>query len=231
VDVTQSIGALSRFSGARAAAACHAGVVTRPVRERPVAEILEAVDAIVRETGFEEIALLSLSSSDYSHISDLVGAICAKYADKHLSISLPSLRIESFSVDLAEMLKDGGRPFHFCAGSRHGSNAPPHQQVHPDQQLLTRARSFTGLADDQALFHDRSSRRNVDDVQAIADLTKAVLKQAPGSRQSSTSQCRLFDVRAQAAHAVPVGDARQGRIHPCQTVAPPARTRGPGLLN
>ncbi len=52
---------------------CHAGMVTRPVRERPVAEVLNAMDKILESTGYEEIALLSLSSSDYTNVADLFG--------------------------------------------------------------------------------------------------------------------------------------------------------------
>ncbi len=83
---------------------CHAGMVFRPVRERSLAELLETVDAIVRETGHEELGLLSLSSSDYSQIGPLVKAISEKYQGAALNISLPSLRLESFSAELAEML-------------------------------------------------------------------------------------------------------------------------------
>jgi radical SAM family uncharacterized protein len=95
---------------------CHAGMVYRPVRERPVDEVLDAVDAILSNTGYEEIALLSLSSSDYSDIETLVRELVARYgptaADPalgHLSISLPSLRIDSVSVDLMEQLQATGR--------------------------------------------------------------------------------------------------------------------------
>jgi radical SAM family uncharacterized protein len=95
---------------------CHAGMVYRPVRERPVEEVLEAVDAIVANSGFEEIALLSLSSSDYSQIETLVRELVARHGERaadsrpgHLSISLPSLRIESVSVDLMEQLQATGR--------------------------------------------------------------------------------------------------------------------------
>jgi radical SAM family uncharacterized protein len=83
---------------------CQAGMVFRPVRERSLAELLETVDKIMVETGHEEIGLLSLSSSDYSQIGPLVKAIADKYGDRALNISLPSLRIESFSADLLEML-------------------------------------------------------------------------------------------------------------------------------
>ena len=64
VDVTHNRAPIEIMRGCtRGCRFCHAGMVTRPVRERPVEEVLQAVEAIVRETGFEEIALLSLSSS------------------------------------------------------------------------------------------------------------------------------------------------------------------------
>jgi radical SAM family uncharacterized protein len=88
---------------------CHAGMVYRPVRERPLDEILEAVEAIIANTGFEEIALMSLSASDYTQIERLVGELVARQGDRHLSISLPSLRIESVSVDLMDQLQATGR--------------------------------------------------------------------------------------------------------------------------
>ncbi len=77
---------------------CHAGMINRPVRERTVDEIVEAIDQALEYTGFEEVGLLSLSSSDYTHILELVNAVSERFEGKHLSISLPSLRIESFSV-------------------------------------------------------------------------------------------------------------------------------------
>ncbi len=88
---------------------CQAGVVFRPVRERPLEEVLEAVDEILRKTGYEEIAFLSLSPSDYRYVGDLVKSVAGKYRDRHISISLPSLRIESFSVELMDMLESAGR--------------------------------------------------------------------------------------------------------------------------
>lgn len=91
---------------------CQAGMVFRPVRERSLEELLETVDAIVEHTGHEELGLLSLSSSDYTQIGPLVQAISQKYRDNPLNISLPSLRIESFSADLLEML-EGSRKASF----------------------------------------------------------------------------------------------------------------------
>ncbi|MBM3122645.1 MAG: TIGR03960 family B12-binding radical SAM protein, partial [Chloroflexi bacterium] len=84
---------------------CQAGMITRPVRERPVAEVVEAIEQGLAHTGYEEVGLLSLSSSDYGEILDLVRQVSARFAGRHLNINLPSLRIESFSVELMDLLQ------------------------------------------------------------------------------------------------------------------------------
>ena len=84
-------------------------MVTRPVRERSVEEIVAAVEEAAAQTGFEEVALLSLSSSDYSDVVELVTLVGERFSDDNLSVSLPSLRIESSSADLMEALRDTKR--------------------------------------------------------------------------------------------------------------------------
>ena len=79
---------------------CHAGIVTRPIRERTVIEIAEAVNEGLKNTGCEEIALLSLSSCDYTHISELVSLISNQYSGRDLTISLPSLRIDEYILSI-----------------------------------------------------------------------------------------------------------------------------------
>ncbi|MHB1296329.1 MAG: TIGR03960 family B12-binding radical SAM protein [Anaerolineae bacterium] len=84
---------------------CQAGIIYRPIRERPVQETLEAIDALLANTGYSEVALVSLSSSDHSGIEEIISQAMARHADEGLAISLPSLRIDSFSVRLAEMIQ------------------------------------------------------------------------------------------------------------------------------
>jgi radical SAM family uncharacterized protein len=88
---------------------CHAGMVTRPVRERPVQEVLDAMGEILQKTGYEEIALLSLSSSDYDEVLELTRRIGEEYGDRGLNISLPSLRTETVSTQLMDNLGDSRR--------------------------------------------------------------------------------------------------------------------------
>lgn len=85
---------------------CHAGIVNRPVRQRNVDEILDAIQSGVKATGYEEVSLLSLSSSDHTEILDIAKAVYEQNKESRLSVSLPSLRIASFSVDLMDELKD-----------------------------------------------------------------------------------------------------------------------------
>ena len=88
---------------------CQAGIIYRPVRERPLEEILGAIGELLQNTGYEEIALTSLSSADYSRIEELLEKLDSKHYPWPLAISLPSLRVDSFSVSLAEKLEKRGR--------------------------------------------------------------------------------------------------------------------------
>lgn len=81
---------------------CQAGMITRPLRERSPQQILEIAREGIRNTGYDEISLLSLSSADYSQILSLTRALQAEFGPKGISISLPSLRINAFDVELAD---------------------------------------------------------------------------------------------------------------------------------
>lgn len=85
---------------------CHAGIVNRPVRERPVDEILQIIEDGLVATGYEEIGLLSLSSSDHTQILELTKAVYERFHDRKVFVSLPSLRIASFSVELMDELRE-----------------------------------------------------------------------------------------------------------------------------
>lgn len=83
---------------------CQAGFITRPVRERPAAEIMESLRSSIQQTGYDEISLLSLSISDYSSIQDLIIQITEEFSSVNVNLSLPSLRIESFSKGLMDSM-------------------------------------------------------------------------------------------------------------------------------
>lgn len=85
---------------------CQAGQLYRPVRERDVS-ILEAyADELLKSTGYDEISLSSLSSSDYSRLNELLEFLIADCGQNHVNISLPSLRIDAFSLDVMGKVQD-----------------------------------------------------------------------------------------------------------------------------
>lgn len=84
---------------------CQAGMIYRPVRERSLDEILKFVDKAVSDSGYEEVSLMSLSCMDHTQIGAIVSGLLDRYKDKYIEISLPSLRIDSFSVALAEAVE------------------------------------------------------------------------------------------------------------------------------
>lgn len=85
---------------------CQAGQLYKPVRERDVAMLKDYAVKMLDNTGYEEISLSSLSSSDYSHLEELVNFLIDKCHEKKVNISLPSLRIDAFSLDVMEKVQD-----------------------------------------------------------------------------------------------------------------------------
>ncbi|HEX2988997.1 MAG TPA: TIGR03960 family B12-binding radical SAM protein [Chloroflexota bacterium] len=100
---------------------CQAGMVYRPVRERSPREVLENADELLSNTGYDELSLVSLSTADYSGIKEVTNTLGAQYPERRIKVSLPSLRVDSFSVELARALKEsygGGLTFAPEAGSQ-----------------------------------------------------------------------------------------------------------------
>ena len=85
---------------------CQAGMIYRPTRERNVEKLKEYARAMLKSTGHEEISLSSLSSSDYSELKELVLFLIGEFKDKGINISLPSLRIDAFSLDVMSRVQD-----------------------------------------------------------------------------------------------------------------------------
>lgn len=85
---------------------CQAGMLYRPTRERDVETLKEYARVMLKNTGHEEISLSSLSSSDYSELKELVNFLIEEFKDKSINISLPSLRIDAFSLDVMQQVQD-----------------------------------------------------------------------------------------------------------------------------
>ena len=157
---------------------CHAGMITRPIRERSVEEVLQAAEEAIQSTGFEELALLSLSSSDYTNVLELVTRVGEKFGGTHLKVSLPSLRIESVSVDLMEKLKDS-RAGGFTLAPEAATERMRRiiNKFIPDEDIINTTREIyrRGWTTIKLYFMIGHPSETLEDVQAIADLCKKVL--------------------------------------------------------
>lgn len=178
IDVVHNRIAIEIMRGcSRGCRFCHAGMVNRPVRERSVADIMAAIDQSLQNTGYEEIALLSLSSSDYTNISELITQISEKYRERNLRISLPSLRIDTFSVDIMDRLKDS-RPGGFTLAPEAATERMRNiinKPLSVDQLLATAKEVYErGWPTLKLYFMIGHPNETLDDVQAIADLCKMI---------------------------------------------------------
>ncbi len=79
---------------------CQAGMVYRPVREKSKDRIVETVSTLLENTGYEEVSLTSLSTMDHTEIDEVIHELIDKYEDQKIGVSLPSLRLDSLSVDV-----------------------------------------------------------------------------------------------------------------------------------
>ncbi|WDV44681.1 TIGR03960 family B12-binding radical SAM protein [Clostridiaceae bacterium M8S5] len=84
---------------------CQAGMIYRPVRERGIDTLVDLAKRLVKTTGHEEISLSSLSTSDYSDLENLVIRLIEEFKDKKIGLSLPSLRLDSFSMEIIEEIQ------------------------------------------------------------------------------------------------------------------------------
>ena len=122
LDIVHDRAVLELFRGClRGCRFCQAGMLYRPVRERTPERLVQLAKEIIANTGYNEISLMSLSSADYSKLPELVDMLMEEFKDKQVSVSLPSLRIDAFSIDIAkkvQQVRKSGLTFAPEAGSQ-----------------------------------------------------------------------------------------------------------------
>ena len=97
VEIRRGCGRMCRF--------CQPGHVTLPIRERSAEDIIDISKELVKNTGYDEYSLLSLSSNDYANINEVIKELAVDFNDKKISVSLPSQRIDGFNLELANLVQ------------------------------------------------------------------------------------------------------------------------------
>lgn len=166
---------------------CQAGMIYRPLRERTPEEVVAGALELFANTGFDELSLVSLSSTDHSQINEIVRALRAEFGDR-IGISLPSTRVDSFSVDTALLCaprKKSSMTFAPEAGSQRLRNAV--SKVVADEDLLQAARNAfeNGWSSIKLYFMVGLPTETMADVQGIVDWAsqvKAIGREIVGKR-------------------------------------------------
>jgi len=97
IEIRRGCGRMCRF--------CQPGHVTLPIRERSAEDIIKISKELVKNTGYDEYSLLSLSSNDYSNINEVIKELAVDFNEKKISVSLPSQRIDGFNLELANLVQ------------------------------------------------------------------------------------------------------------------------------
>ncbi|MEV0202342.1 TIGR03960 family B12-binding radical SAM protein [Nonomuraea sp. NPDC050691] len=159
---------------------CQAGMITRPVRERSITTIGAMVENGVKESGFNEVGLLSLSSADHSEIADVAKGLADRYEGTNTSLSLPSTRVDAFNIDLANEFSRNGRRSGLTFAPEGGSERMRkviNKMVTEEDLIRTVTTAYAqGWRQVKLYFMCGLPTETDEDVLGIADLAKKVIK-------------------------------------------------------
>ena len=157
---------------------CQAGMIYRPVREKTTERLMEEIDVLLKNTGYEEISLSSLSICDYSNIQNLIMSLIEKYGEEKIGVSIPSLRIDSFSVDLIkeiQKVRKTGLTFAPEAGTQRMRDIINKGVTEEDLMRATKSAFESGWSTIKLYFVIGLPYETIEDVIGIADLAQKVV--------------------------------------------------------
>ncbi len=158
---------------------CQAGMVYRPIREKSPEQLCKLAKCLYENTGYEEISLISLSISDYSRLRELTDGLLSWTDDAHVSLSLPSLRLDSFSEELMEKIssvRTGGLTFAPEAGTQRLRDVI-NKNVTEDDLRRSVGIAFRGGKNNVKLyFMNGLPTETLEDIEGIANTAKTVVE-------------------------------------------------------
>lgn len=179
-DIVHDRIVLETFRGCtRGCRFCQAGMIYRPVREKKTERLLELSDKLIKNTGYDEVTLSSLSICDYSDIQNLVFSMVERHKEGKVGVTLPSLRIDSFSVDLIkeiQKVRKTGLTFAPEAGSQRMRDVI--NKGVTEENLMTSVKSAfeAGWSTIKLYFMLGLPYETLEDVIGIADLGQRVVQ-------------------------------------------------------
>ena len=157
---------------------CQAGMVYRPIREKSPDTLCKLAKCLYENTGYDEISLISLSISDYSELPELTDKLLSWTDDEHVSLSLPSLRVDSFSDDLMKRVssvRTGGLTFAPEAGTQRLRDVINKNVTEEDLMRSVGIAFRGGKSGVKLYFMNGLPTETLEDIEGIADLAQKVV--------------------------------------------------------
>jgi radical SAM family uncharacterized protein/radical SAM-linked protein len=174
---------------------CQAGVIYRPVRERSPEEVMELARAGIAATGFEELALLSLSSGDYACLAPLLTSLMDTFVPKRVSVSMPSMRVGTLTPEIMRQIKRV-RKTGFTVAPEAGSDRLRrviNKGITEEDLLATCGSAFAlGWRLIKFYFMFGLPTETGEDLAAIGDLARKALARSPGRNVTITVSAATF---------------------------------------
>ncbi|MEC9490724.1 MAG: TIGR03960 family B12-binding radical SAM protein [Halanaerobiales bacterium] len=185
---------------------CAAGMAYRPVRERGVERLLELAEKALKSTGYDEISLTSLSTVDYTDAKNLVQKMTERFSDRMISISLSSLRVDKFSVELAEevnKVRKTGLTFAPEAGTQRLRDVINKNITEEDIYSAARSAFENGWSKIKIYFMIGLPTETMEDVRGIAEMAQKIRDIGQQVRRNTSQRMRRIEVSVSVSTFVP----------------------------
>lgn len=185
---------------------CAAGMAYRPVRERSRERLMEIAEKALKSTGYDELSLTSLSTVDYTQIKELVHEMTEKFSDKKISVSLSSLRVDEFSIELAEevqKVRKTGLTFAPEAGTQRLRDVINKNIEEEDLYNAAKSAFENGWSRIKLYFMIGLPTETMEDIAGIAELAKKVRNIGRDIRKKSKKRMRRIEVSVSVSTFVP----------------------------